>query len=144
MRTQNYHYKLSSDDYKPKCALCDDDCAYYCNMNDLYYCEKHVVGHDENESWLFNTQWIHQFLLDDKIRNELVEKIAKKITDEEIPLTDPTPEVIEYLQKYAISLGVDISNTEDLVAESFLYLSMKNAGDVDPLTKGDQFGAGFS
>ena len=82
--------------------------------------------------------------MDDNLRNELVEKIAKKITDEKIPYEDPSPEVIEYLQKYAISLGVDISNTEDLVAEAFLYLSMKNAGDVDPLTKGDQFGAGFS
>ena len=33
-----------------KCALCDDGISYYCNMNDLYYCEKHVVGHDENET----------------------------------------------------------------------------------------------
>ena len=67
-----------------------------------------------------------------------------KISEEEIPYADPSTEVIEYLQKFAISLGVDISKTEDLVAEAFLYLSMKNAGDVDPLTKGDQFGAGFS
>ena len=144
MRSQNYHYKLGNDDRKPKCALCDDDSAYYCNMNDLYYCEKHVIGHDENESWLFNTQLIYQILLDDSIRNELVEKIAQKISEEKIPYADPSPEVIEYLQKFAISLGVDISNTEDLVGEAFLYLSMKNAGDVDPLTKGDQFGAGFS
>ena len=50
MKSQNYHYKLGNDDRKPKCALCDDDSAYYCNMNDLYYCEKHVIGHDENES----------------------------------------------------------------------------------------------
>ena len=55
MKNKNYHYKLSADDKKPKCALCDNGCSYYCNMNDLYYCEKHVVGHDENESWLFNT-----------------------------------------------------------------------------------------
>ncbi len=82
--------------------------------------------------------------MDDRIRNELVEKIAQKISEEKIPYVDPSPDIIEYLQKYAISLGVDISNTEDLVAESFLYLSMKNAGDIDPLTKGDQFGAGFS
>ncbi len=82
--------------------------------------------------------------MDDSIRNELVEKIAQKISEEKIPYDDPSHEVIEYLQKFAISLGVDISNTEDLVAEAFLYLSMKNAGDVDPLTKGDQFGAGFS
>ena len=82
--------------------------------------------------------------MNDTLRNELVEKIAKKISDEKIPYADPSTEVIEYLQKFAISLGVDISKTEDLVAEAFLYLSMKNAGDVDPLTKGDQFGAGFS
>ena len=82
--------------------------------------------------------------MDDRIRNELVEKIAQKISEEKIPYVDPSPDIIEYLQKYAISLGVDISNTEDLVTEAFLYLSMKNAGDVDPLTKGDQFGAGFS
>ena len=82
--------------------------------------------------------------MDDRIRNELVEKIAQKISEEKIPYVDPSPDIIEYHQKYAISLGVDISNTEDLVAESFLYLSMKNAGDIDPLTKGDQFGAGFS
>ena len=82
--------------------------------------------------------------MDDNSRNELVEKIAKKISDEKISFEDPSSEVIEYLQKFAISLGVDISNTEDLVTEAFLYLSMKNAGDVDPLTKGDQFGAGFS
>jgi len=82
--------------------------------------------------------------LDENLRNQCVEKIATKITNEEIPYADPSTDVIEYLQKFAISLGVDISNTEDIVAEAFLYLSMKNAGDVDPLTKGDQFGAGFS
>jgi len=82
--------------------------------------------------------------MDDDFRNQCVEKIASKITDEKITHTDPSPDVIEYLQKFAISLGIDISNTEDIVSEAFLYLSIKNAGDVDPLTKGDQFGAGFS
>jgi len=93
---------------------------------------------------LFNTQLIYQNPLDDNFRNQCVEKIATKITNEKIPYADPSTEVIEYLQKFAISLGVDISHTEDVVAEAFLYLSMKNAEDVDPLTKGDQFGAGFS
>jgi len=82
--------------------------------------------------------------VDDDTRNQLVEKIAAKINDEDIPLNDTPQDAIEYLQKFAITLGVDISHTEELVHESFLYLSMKNAGDVDPLTKGDQFGAGFS
>ena len=82
--------------------------------------------------------------MDDNLRNQYVEKIATKITEENIPLDDPSSDVMEYLQKFAISLGIDISKTEELVHEAFLYLSMKNAGDVDPLTKGDQFGAGFS
>ena len=82
--------------------------------------------------------------MDDDIRNQLVEKIAAKIIDEDIPLKNTPQDAIEYLQKFTITLGVDISHTEELVQESFLYISMKNAGDVDPLTKGDQFGAGFS
>ena len=82
--------------------------------------------------------------LDDNARNHYVEKIASKITEEDIPFDEPSTDTIEYLQKFAITLGIDISNTEELVHEAFLYLSMKKAGDIDPLTKGDQFGAGFS
>ena len=144
MNSKNYHYKLSHDDPKPKCALCADFCSYYCNMNDLYYCEKHVVGHDENESWLFNTQWFYLLMLDDNFRNQCIEKIALKITEESKSTDDPSSETIDYLQKFAISLGVDISNTEEVVNEAFLYIAMKNAKDIDPLTKGDEFGAGFS
>ena len=33
---------------------------------------------------------------------------------------------------------------DEVVNEAFLYIAMKNAKDVDPLTKGDEFGAGFS
>ena len=82
--------------------------------------------------------------MDDDLRNQFVEKIATKIIDEKIPYADPSQEVIEYLQKFAITLGVDISNTEEVVNEAFLYIAMKNAKDIDPLTKGDEFGAGFS
>ena len=82
--------------------------------------------------------------MDDNFRNQCIEKISLKISEENIP-TDETPaEQIEYLQKFAISLGVDISNTEEVVNETFLYIAMKNAKDIDPLTKGDEFGAGFS
>ena len=144
LKSKNYHYKLSADDKKPKCALCDNDCSYYCNMNDLYYCEKHVIGHDENESWLFITQWFYLFTLDDSFRNQCIDKIALKITEEKIPTDEPASETLEYLQKFAITLGIDISNTEEVVNEAFLYLAMKNAKDIDPLTKGDEFGAGFS
>ena len=83
-------------------------------------------------------------MLDDNFRNQCIEKIATMISEEKISIDDPSSETITYLQKFAISLGVDISNTEEVVNESFLYIAMKTAKDIDPLTKGDEFGAGFS
>ena len=82
--------------------------------------------------------------MDDNFRNECIDKIASKISDEKISADEPSPENLIYLQKFAITLGVDISNTEEIVNEAFLYIAMKNAKDIDPLTKGDEFGAGFS
>ena len=82
--------------------------------------------------------------MDDNFRNECIDKIASKISDEKISVDEPLPENLVYLQKFAITLGVDISNTEEIVNEAFLYIAMKNAKDIDPLTKGDEFGAGFS
>ena len=82
--------------------------------------------------------------MDDSFRNQCIDKIALKINDEKIPTDEPSSETLEYLQKFAITLGVDISNTEEVVNESFLYIAMKNAKDIDPLTTGDEFGAGFS
>jgi len=82
--------------------------------------------------------------LDDNFRNECIDKIASKISAEKISADEPSPENLVYLQKFAITLGVDISNTEEIVNEAFLYIAMKNAKDIDPLTKGDEFGAGFS
>ena len=82
--------------------------------------------------------------MDDNFRNECIDKIASKISDEKISADEPSPANLVYLQKFAITLGVDISNTEEIVNEAFLYIAMKNAKDIDPLTKGDEFGAGFS
>jgi hypothetical protein len=83
-------------------------------------------------------------MLDDNFRNQCIEKIALKITEENTSVDNPSSETMDYLQKFAISLGVDVSNTEEVVNEAFLYIAMKNAKDIDPLTKGDEFGAGFS
>lgn len=44
------HTRLSEDDPGEPCALCGSRPQYYCNMNDRYFCQEHVVGHDENES----------------------------------------------------------------------------------------------
>ncbi|MFB5605019.1 MAG: hypothetical protein ACE5R5_03315 [Nitrosarchaeum sp.] len=48
-RSKVYHTKLSLHDEKPPCKICGESSAYYCNMNDQYFCMVHVVGHDENE-----------------------------------------------------------------------------------------------
>ncbi len=49
MSRRFYHQKLSFNDFKPKCSLCNDLSLYYCTMNDAYFCEKHLLGHDDNE-----------------------------------------------------------------------------------------------
>jgi len=49
MSSKFYHKKLSNDDEKPVCSLCDVKSLYYCNMNDKYYCVNHILDHDENE-----------------------------------------------------------------------------------------------
>ena len=48
-RSKIYHTKLSELDEKPPCNSCGKDSKFYCNMNDQYFCEIHIVGHDENE-----------------------------------------------------------------------------------------------
>ena len=48
-RSKIYHTKLSSEDEKPPCKECGESSLFYCNMNDQYFCNIHVVGHDKNE-----------------------------------------------------------------------------------------------
>ena len=82
--------------------------------------------------------------MDETHRNQCIEKIALKISGEKISLDEPSSDNIEYLQKFAMTLGVDNSITAEVVNEAFLYIAKKKAKDEDPLTKGDEFGAGFS
>ena len=49
-RSKIYHTKLSLEDEKPPCKECGEGSLYYCNMNDQYFCNIHVVGHDKNEN----------------------------------------------------------------------------------------------
>ena len=39
---------------------------------------------------------------------------------------------------------LDQNAAYEIVNEAFLYLKLKEGPEIDPLTKGDQFGAGFS
>ena len=40
---------LDPNDSVPSCNECGKKSAYYCVMNDVYYCQKHLMGHDDNE-----------------------------------------------------------------------------------------------
>lgn len=46
---RRYHFRLSEGDDRPRCSMCEADSEYYCHMNDQYFCQIHVVGHDYNE-----------------------------------------------------------------------------------------------
>lgn len=46
---RHYHTRLSDLDTKPRCTACGKQSQYYCYLNDQYFCEIHVVGHDPNE-----------------------------------------------------------------------------------------------
>ena len=48
-RSKIYHTRLSKHDLRPPCNKCGIDSEFYCNMNDQYFCNIHVVGHDKNE-----------------------------------------------------------------------------------------------
>lgn len=48
-RSKIYHTKLTKEGLKPPCKTCGEESLFYCNMNDAYFCQIHVVGHDENE-----------------------------------------------------------------------------------------------
>ncbi len=48
-RTKYYHRPIDPADSVPSCTECGKKSAYYCVMNDAYYCRKHLMGHDDNE-----------------------------------------------------------------------------------------------
>ena len=77
--------------------------------------------------------------------NSRIEKIAEKITNDEISLDEQDP---KKLQKYYdfVKTNYDLEGEQasQIVNEAFLYLKLKDSKDVDPIKEGDQFGAGFS
>ncbi|MDI1495201.1 MAG: hypothetical protein K8823_507 [Cenarchaeum symbiont of Oopsacas minuta] len=47
--TKFYHRPIDPMDSVPSCTNCGQKSAYFCCMNDAYYCKKHVMNHDDNE-----------------------------------------------------------------------------------------------
>ncbi len=83
--------------------------------------------------------------MEEKQHNEQIEKIANMLTDDNVSVDEQD---LQKLQKYKDQTVSDCNISEDeaikIVYEALLYLKLKNSSGVDPIQKGDQFGAGFS
>lgn len=83
--------------------------------------------------------------MDDEARNFQIMQVSELLTRDKVSLNEQDPVKLQKYYDYAqkeFSLSTD--DSIDLVNETFLYLTIKNAKDIDPLQDGDKFGAGFS
>lgn len=77
--------------------------------------------------------------------NSQIEKIASLIIKDKTSLDEQDPKKLEKYYHYVKSnFKMEGDLAVQLVNEAFLYLKLQNAEDVDPIKKGEQFGAGFS
>ena len=81
--------------------------------------------------------------MDEAEHNSRIEKIAEIILSDNISL-DEQDNLKKYHDLAKQNYGLNQDEASELVNEAFLYLKLKQAPDIDPLTKGDEFGAGFS
>ena len=83
--------------------------------------------------------------MDESEHNLRIEKIAELILSDNTSLDEQDQNKLrKYHDFVKQNYGLDQDAASDLVNEAFLYLKLKQAPDIDPLTKGDEFGAGFS
>ena len=83
--------------------------------------------------------------MEESEHNSRIEKIAEIILSDNISLDTQEQNMLKKYHDFAKeNYNLDQDSASELVNEAFLYLQLKQAPDIDPLTKGDQFGAGFS
>jgi len=83
--------------------------------------------------------------VDEAEHNSRIEKIAEMILADNISLDEQKQNILKKYRDLAKqNYGLEQDEASELVNEAFLYLKLKQAPDIDPLTKGDEFGAGFS
>ena len=83
--------------------------------------------------------------MEESEHNLRIEKIAELILSDNTSLDEQDQNKLRKYHNFAKqNYGLDQDAAFDLVNEAFLYLKLKQAPDIDPLTKGDEFGAGFS
>ena len=83
--------------------------------------------------------------MEESEHNSRIEKIAEMILSDNNSLDTQKQNILKKYHDFAKeNYNLDQDSASELVNEAFLYLQLKQAPDIDPLTKGDQFGAGFS
>ena len=83
--------------------------------------------------------------MDEAEHNSRIEKIAELIVSDNISLDEQEQNKLKKYHDLAMqNYGLNQDEASELVNEAFLYLKLKQGPDIDPLTKGDEFGAGFS
>jgi hypothetical protein len=93
----------------------------------------------------FFKQYLLIFALSDTEHNLRIEKIAQMITSDHVSIDEQDQSKLKKYYDFAVqNYSLESSMAKELVHEAFLYLKLKDGGDIDPLTKGDEFGAGFS
>ena len=74
-----------------------------------------------------------------------IEKIAEMLISDNVSLDEQDQNKLQKYHNFVKeNYGLNDDASLELVNEAFLYLKLKDGIDMDPLTKGDQFGAGFS
>jgi hypothetical protein len=84
-------------------------------------------------------------VMDDDARNSQIMDVAELLVQDNISLHEQDQQKLQKYYDFAQKkFNLTGEDSVDLVNETFLYLTLKNAKDVDPLQDGDKFGAGFS
>ncbi len=83
--------------------------------------------------------------MDDETRNFQIMEIAELLAKDNISIHEQDQKKLQKYYDFAQKeFHLNGDDSVQLVNETFLYLTLKNAKDVDPLQDGDKFGAGFS
>ncbi len=83
--------------------------------------------------------------MEESEHNLRIEKIAEMILSDNISLDTHEQDKLKKYHDFAKqNYHLDQNAAYEIVNEAFLYLKLKEGPEIDPLTKGDQFGAGFS
>ena len=83
--------------------------------------------------------------MDDEQHNFQIEKIAKKMVEDNISLDEQdSGKLKKYKDQIISDCGLNDDEALKMTYEALLYLKLKNSDGSDPIQKGDQFGAGFS